>query len=304
MFELVFLGTSASAPSIQRGLSSQIVMHREHRFLVDCGEGTQLRMCESHIKRSRINHVFISHLHGDHIYGLPGLITSFNLGRRKKPLYIYGPFGIKNFIHNTLDATQISLHFDLQVIEHDTAASSTICKLPDLHVKTLPLIHRVPTTGYLFKEQTAKRSIDPVAVEKNRVPHHYFSALQKGEDWTKGDGQVIANEVLTRPGRMPLSYAYCSDTAYNRDLIPIIYKTDLLYHEATFLQDLFEQAAERGHSTAKEAATIAKDAEVTSLLLGHFSSRYEDLKEFEREAKTVFQNTQIAREGLTYNIAH
>ncbi|NND06115.1 MAG: ribonuclease Z [Saprospiraceae bacterium] len=303
-WKLLVLGVNAAVPMKGRHPSAQLLDVGNELILIDCGEGTQLRMCECHVRRSRINHVFISHLHGDHIYGLPGLITSYNLGRREEPLFIYGPFGINDFIHKTLDATQISLHFDLHVLEHNSMATSTICTLPNLHVKTLPLIHRVPTTGYLFLEQTAKRSIDPQAVKENKVPHHFFPALQKGEDWTQGDGKVITNEILTRPGRRPLSYAYCSDTAYNRDLIPLIYKANLLYHESTFLQDLHEKAVDRGHSTAIDAASIAKEAEVASLLLGHFSSRYEDLNEFEREAKKVFQNTQIAMEGLTYNIAH
>ncbi|MCB0684973.1 MAG: ribonuclease Z, partial [Saprospiraceae bacterium] len=269
-WSLHILGTNAAVPMPDRHPSAQALDTPNEIFLIDCGEGTQERLSKYHIRRSRINHVFISHLHGDHIFGLPGLITSYNLFNRDEDLTLYGPQGLLRFIETILETTGILLSYTLKVLEHDTEEPYEILDTEDVCVYTLPLDHRVPTTGYLFREKVAKRRINGEAIEQFNVPYHAIPSLKNGKDWMKEDGVVIENELLTWPGRDPLSFAYCSDTRFYRRLIPMVRNVNLLYHETTFGSELSTEAHKRGHSTTEDAATIAAEAEVSQLLIGHF----------------------------------
>lgn len=296
-WDLHILGTNAAVPMPGRHPSSQALNTAEEIFLIDCGEGTQDRLSQYGVKRSRINHIFITHLHGDHLFGLPGLITSFNLFGRKDPLYIFGPPGLRHFVDTINEITGTRFHFDCHISEVDTLKKIKILETPAMRVYTLPLDHRIPTSGYLFREKVPRRKINSEAILKWKVPYDQIDTLKKGSDWRQADGSLIKNEQLTLPGRPPLSFAYCTDTRYDRRLIPMIRGVDLLYHEATFADELREEAHKRGHSTAREAAMIASEAKVKQLLIGHFSTRYKDPLVLLEEAQTVFQPTILAREG-------
>ncbi|MBK8506824.1 MAG: ribonuclease Z [Saprospiraceae bacterium] len=301
-WSLHILGTNAAVPLLDRHPSAQALQTPDEIFLIDCGEATQTRLTEYHIKRSRINHIFISHLHGDHIFGLPGLITSYNLFGRKEPIHIYGPPGLRHYVETINEITGIHLHFDLTIKEHRADISKKILETKNIMVYTLPLNHRVPTTGYLFREKVAKRRIDSEAVAKYAIPYVEMSSIKDGNDWQKPDGNMIPNESLTLPGRQALSFAYCSDTRYEPAIIPRIRNVHLLYHEATFGQDLAEEAHLRGHSTSIEAAQIAQAANVNQLVIGHFSARYKDRSALLLEAQSHFLNTILAKEGLVIPI--
>lgn len=295
---LKILGTNAAVPISDRYPASQALCTPAGVYLIDCGEGTQSRMAQYGVKRSRINHIFISHLHGDHVFGLPGLLTSYQLYQRKQCLHIFGPPGIAKLITTILEVTKTHLSYELQIHEHDVMVSETILEAKAITVKTLPLDHRIPCCGFLFIEKAAKRRINPLATEKHGVPYHSYASLQDGFDFENTGGHVIPNAELTLPGRKPLSFAYCSDTRYSLSLVEYIKGVDLLYHEATFLSELSSKATQTGHSTAEQAARIAKSADVGTLLMGHFSSRYSDTGAFEAEAGRIFTNSIAAHEGM------
>jgi ribonuclease Z len=301
-WSLHILGTNAAVPVLNRHPSAQALATEDEIFLIDCGEATQSRLTEYHIKRSRINHIFISHLHGDHIFGLPGLITSYNLFGRKETIHLYGPPGLRHFIETIHEITGIRLQFDLLIHEHPADLSRMILETKHIKVHTLPLDHRVPATGYLFKEKVAKRKIDPIAVANYAVPYDQMLSIKNGRDWQRPDGTTIPNALLTAPGREALSFAYCSDTRYAPSLIPRIRNINLLYHEATFGKELAEEAHKRGHSTSIEAAQIAQAANVKQLVIGHFSARYKDRSVLLVEAQGHFPNTILAKEGLVIPI--
>ena len=299
-FAVQVLGNNAAVPIDDRHPSAQVLDIQDHKILIDCGEGTQMRMIEHQIKRSKIDHIFISHLHGDHVYGLPGLITSYNLFGREKPLYLFGPFGLAKYVKTILRVTQIELCYRLEIKEHITETSSLVFENSRFLVRTIPLNHRIPTTGYFFEEKCATRKISAVQIEKYKIPYEAMNDLKAGRDWKDEFGKMIPNEILTLPGKKSRKYAYCADTMYDESIIPIIENADLLFHEATFLHELQEQAVKRKHSTAFEAANIAKRANVKKLILGHFSSRYKDLNPFLLEAQRVFTNTFIGEEGMKF----
>ncbi|MCB0668377.1 MAG: ribonuclease Z [Saprospiraceae bacterium] len=301
-WDIHILGTNAAVPLPDRHPSAQALNTPEGIFLIDCGEGTQDRLSQFGVKRSRINHIFISHLHGDHLFGLPGLITSYSLFGRKDPLYLFGPPGLRRYLDTIYEITGIHLRYQCQVTELDTNKHYKILETENLRVYTLPLDHRIPTTGYLFKEKVAKRKIDGDAIAHWQVPYHQIEKLKNGADWEREDGSIIENDLLTVPGRPPLSFAYCSDTRYSPKLIPWIRGVDLLYHETTFGENLKDEARKRGHSTSVEAALIAKKAGVKELLIGHFSTRYKDPSVLLHEAKTIFENTILAQEGQVIEI--
>lgn len=301
-WSLYILGTNAAVPSLDRNPSAQALDTEHEVFLVDCGEATQTRLAEFRVRRSRIQHIFISHLHGDHIFGLPGLITSFNLFGREDPLFIYGPRGLKHYLDVVNETTGIHLNYHLQIKEHDDQISRKILETGQMQVYTIPLDHRTPTTGYLFREKVFKRKIDTEAIERLKVPYEHLRSIQNGKDWKSPDGQWVRNEEMTQPGREPISYAYCSDTRYHPKIVPLIRNTNVLYHEATFGSELSEEAHRRGHSTAREAALIAKAAGVDQLIIGHFSNRYSDTSILLKEAREHFANTVIARDGMVVPI--
>jgi ribonuclease Z len=280
--------------------SAQVLEAGAQLFLIDCGEGTQMELRRLRIRFSRIQHIFISHLHGDHFFGLPGLVATFRLLGREKPLHIYGPKGLKEAVTLLLKLgdswTQYPLHF------HELTASEPeqIMENELLQVSTLPLDHRVYTNGFLFKEKPGQRRLKIEVAQSYGIDKAYFRKIKQGEDGIAADGRSIPNAVLTEAPPPPKSYAYCSDTAYREALVPLLRGVNTLYHESTFLEAESDLAARTGHSTALQAASIAREAKVDRLLLGHYSTRYKNLEAFREEAAAVFPNTELAEDGKTF----
>jgi ribonuclease Z len=301
-FSVTVLGSSAAIATGDRNLTSHLITHCNRMFLIDCGEGTQFRLRELHIKTNRIKDIFISHLHGDHFFGLIGLISTMHLMRRKEPLTIYGNEKLESLINLQLEASETSLFYPLKFVAVDADREQTLYDDGRLQVISLPLKHRIPTTGFLFREKEQPKHINKGIADQYGVPFIYYQALRDGKDYTAEDGEVIPNSILTKPSDTPRSYAYCSDTAYTEDIIESISGCDLLYHEATFKHELAAAAAEKMHSTNVQAATIAQKASAKMLMLGHFSARYENLEPLLHEAMTIFPNTIIAKEGIPVQI--
>jgi len=297
-WSLHILGTNAAVPVKDRHPSAQALMTDEEIFLIDCGEGTQSRLSEYKIKRSKINHIFISHLHGDHCFGLPGLITSYNLYQRTEPLHLYGPVGIRALMDVVISTTGTQLNYHLIIHEHDADVGQVVLENRHIRVSTIPLEHRIPTAGYLFIQKTAPRRINGDAVTRYGVPFDMMEGLRHGKDWINRDGIAIDNSLLTLEGKPAIRFAYCSDTVYLPALVPIVSGVDLLYHEATFATETGSNARKWGHSTATEAALIAREAKVDKLLIGHFSGRYADPEVLGEEARKTFRNTIVAKEGM------
>lgn len=299
---LTILGSNSALPAQGRYPSAQVLHFHDQSFLIDCGEGTQLRLSQFGIKRSKINSIFISHLHGDHIYGLPGLITSYNHYQRHSPLTIYGPEGLKKFVEYSVFVTGNPLLFELHIHEFDPDIPQVLIDSDWINVKTIPLKHRIPTAGYLIELKNPNLKIKPNVFEKFNVPKKERKSIQLGSDFIGIDGTVFPNALFTEPVAEPIRYAYLSDTAYDPDLVRIIRKFHTIYHEATFLSDLKHKAIETKHSTAAQAAQIAHDAQVGRLIIGHFSSRYTDLEPLLDEAQAVFSNTELAIEGRQFDL--
>ena len=303
MFEVIFLGTSASAPSIHRGLTSTAVLAGPNRYLVDCGEGTQVQLRKYHIKFSKIKHIFISHLHGDHFYGLIGLISTFRLLNREAALHIYAPAGLKEIITLQLKASNSWTQYPLVFHELSSKKSELVFEDEKVSVHTLPLDHRIYTNGFLFKEKLGERKLNIKAISQQpEIEICDYQNLKNGKNYTLNSGEVSKNETLTLPPPKPLSYAFCSDTAYFKPLVPLIKNVSCLYHEATFLNDKEMLATKTKHSTAAQAAHIAQQATVKQLILGHFSNRYKNKELFISEAQAFFKNTLLAKEGETFTI--
>lgn len=290
--QLTILGFNSAIPKKKSAPTAQLLEIANRHFLIDCGEGTQVQLRKAKAKFSQIHHIFISHLHGDHVFGLIGLISTLQLLGKETPLYIFGPKGIKDFIMNQLMHTQARCSFEIVFEELEGKESVKIFEDDKVEVFTIPLNHRIYTNGYLFKEKAKKRKLNIQAV------HNYpeieicdYENLKRGRDFQLEDGTVIPNSELTLDPEKSYSYAFCSDTRFKPNIVPIIKDVDILYHEATFLSDLQEMAEYTGHSTAREAATIARDANAGKLILGHFSNRYKDLNVMLDEAKPIFENT-------------
>jgi ribonuclease Z len=302
-FQLTILGSNSAVPANGRYTTSQVLQVKNKLYLIDCGEGTQLRLTEANItRRERIEQIFISHLHGDHIFGLPGLLTSFSLNNRKAPLTIYSPAGLQEMIETILKYTYSHLSYDLKFVVVPTDVSVQVFDNKDITVSTIPLDHRIPATGYLFREKDKVRNILPEKIKEYSIHYSKINAIKQGGNFTTADGKVITHEELTKAPSAPRSFAFCSDTTYQESIVPIIKGVDLLYHETTYLDEARESAAKYGHSTAKEAATIAKMAGVKKLICGHYSSRYGDLKPLEEEAKSIFPNSELGLEGRCFAV--
>ena len=271
-------------------------------FLIDCGEGTQVQLRKQKLKFSRIKHVFISHLHGDHFFGLPGLVSTFRLLGRESELHIYGPKGIKEAITLLLKLGDSWTNYPLLFHELSSKESEVIFEDDKVLVRTIPLQHRIYTNGFLFQEKLAQRVLNVEATAKLGVDKSQFNNIKNGKDGTSREGKLIPNTALTLNPPKPKSYAFCSDTAYKEDIVPLIEEADLLYHESTFLETEQYLCAKTKHSTAAEAATIAKKANVGKLILGHYSTRYKSLELFKEEAQTVFENVDIAEDGKVFEI--
>ena len=297
--KLTILGCHSATPHADKAPTAQLLSTTKHHFLIDCGEGTQVLLRKAKIKFAHIKHIFISHLHGDHFYGLPGLISTFRLLGRESPLHIYGPVGIREAVTLLLKLsnswTNYPLHF------HELSEKEPVCLFSDgeMEVHTIPLKHRVYTNGFLFRETPKERKINPEAVKKLRVDQSQMRNLKQGKDVVNIDGESISNAQLTHDPKPSKAYAFCSDTAYHPEITRQIQGVDVLYHEATFLDDNLELAKKTDHSTAKQAAQIAKDANVNCLILGHYSSRYKNLELFQVEAAEIFPNVELAYDGYS-----
>lgn len=300
-WHLHVLGCNAAIPSVERSASAQVLKMEAESFLFDCGEGTQLQIKRFGVKWMRISTIFISHCHGDHLFGLPGLLSSYSLSGRTKPLTIYGPIGIKKFIDTVLLTAGVRVPYPLTVKEHTAEEAQHVLESRNVRVSTIPMKHRVPTTGYRVEEILPPRRLIPSALDQYEVPFHLRSQLKLGADYNH-DGQTIPNALLTEPNRAPITFAYCTDTAYDAAVADHVSHVDLLYHEATFAHELAELAAKRGHSTSIEAAKIAQAAAVGKLIIGHFSSRYDDLNILLEEAKSIFPASILAEDGLVISV--
>ena len=290
--KLTILGFNSAIPKKRSAPTAQLLEIANRHFLIDCGEGTQVQLRKAKAKFSKINHIFISHLHGDHVFGLIGLISTLQLLGKETPLYIFGPKGIQDFILNQLKHTQARCTFDIVFEELESKKTEKIFEDDKVEVHTIPLNHRIYTNGYLFKEKPKKRKLNIDAVKNHpEIQVCDYENLKCGKDFQSENGTTISNAELTLEPEKSFSYAFCSDTRFKPDIVPIIKNVDILYHEATFLSDLQEMADYTGHSTAKEAAMIAKEANAGKLILGHFSNRYTDLNVMLDEAKPIFENT-------------
>lgn len=300
--KLTILGCYAATPRTFSNPTSQLLEIKNRLFLIDCGEGTQVQLRKNKIKFSKINQVFISHLHGDHFYGLIGLISTFSLLNRNNELNIYGPKGIKEVIMLQLRLSNSWPNFGLHFHELTSNQSELIYEDEKVMVKTIPLKHRVYTNGFLFEEKADQRKLNVEAVQEYQIEKCYFQNIKNGKDILLDDGTLIPNEQLTFDPEKPKSYAFCSDTAYSEAIIPIIEKVDVLYHESTFLKSEENLAAKTMHSTAMEAATIADKAQVKKLILGHYSTRYDTIDLFKEEAETVFSSVLLADDGINFDL--
>jgi ribonuclease Z len=298
--KLTILGCYSATPRTNTNPTAQVLEIKNHLFLIDCGEGTQVELRRNKIKFSRIKHIFISHLHGDHCFGLVGLISTFRLLTRETDLHIYAPKGLKEVITLQMKLSDSWTNYKLIFHELNSNKSELIFEDDKVEVYTIPLDHRVYTNGFLFKEKLGERKLDMNAVLNNDIDVAYYRKLKQGFDVENNRGELINNELVTKPATKPKSYAFCSDTAYNESILPIINQVDVLYHESTFLEKNENLAQPTKHSTAKQAATIAKKANVGHLILGHYSTRYDNLKDFKTEATTVFENVLLAKDGKTF----
>lgn len=298
--KLTILGCHSATPRAHHNPTAQVLETKGHLFLIDCGEGTQVQLRRFKIKFSRIRHVFISHLHGDHFFGLIGLISTFRLLGREAELNIYGPKGIKEAITLQLKLGKSWTNYPLYFHELDSDSPQLLFEDDKLSVTTIPLDHRVYTNGFLFREKPGERKLNIDAARKANVDLSYYNKLKQGFDVVNKDGKTIANKDITLDPDASKSYAFCSDTVYSPAIVSQIKNVTVLYHEATFLEEHQHLCDRTKHSTAKEAATIAKKAEVTTLILGHYSGRYDDLELFRNEAKQVFEAVELAEDGKVF----
>jgi ribonuclease Z len=300
--KLTILGCYAATPRTITNPTSQLLEIKNRMFLIDCGEGTQVQLRKNKIKFSKINQVFISHLHGDHFFGLIGLISTFSLLGRTTDLHIYGPKGIKEIILLQLRLSNSWTNYGLYFYELELDESETIFEDEKVLVTTIPLKHRVYTNGFLFQEKVGERKLDLNAVLNYEIESCYYQKIKNGKDITLEDGRIIPNSELTFDPIQPKSYAFCSDTVYHETILPIINNVDVLYHESTFLESETGLAQKTLHSTAKEAARIALKANAKKLILGHYSTRYESIALFKEEAETVFPEVLLAEDGKTFEL--
>ncbi len=301
--ELTILGCHSATPRVNAHPTAQYLEINSRHFLIDCGEGTQRQMRKYKVGFSKINHIFISHLHGDHFFGLIGLISTLGILNREKELHLFGPKGIKEVINLQLKYSKSYVKYDLIFHELNSKKSELIFEDEKVEVLTIPLHHRVYTNGFLFKEKENSRKLNMSEIIKfQEIEVCDYNNLKAGRDFTLTSGETIQNSLLTQDPKKPMSYAYCSDTSYKSDIVEIIKKSDLLYHESTFLSDKEDLATKTRHSTAKQAALIAKKADVKKLILGHYSSRYKDITLFKKEAEEVFSNLILAETGKTVSM--
>ena len=299
MLAVTILGNNSALPAFDRHPTAQVVTLDDNMFLVDCGEGTQMQMAKYRIRRSRINHIFISHLHGDHYFGLIGLITSMGLLGREHDMHLHAPAPLKELIDMQLKVADTVLPFTLHF---HPLHEGLIVDEDKFKVHCFKVSHRIPCWGFRFEQVKAPRRLQPEKAIAMGIPASFFDQLKWGENYTTKTGLLIKNETVTLAAPPALSYAYSADTKYDETIIESVKGVNLLYHETTYLKDLADRAIKRFHCTTEQAATIALKAGVGRLIIGHFSSKYEVLHEFENEAREVFANTELALEGVTYKV--
>ncbi|BAV07887.1 ribonuclease Z [Filimonas lacunae] len=298
MFGVTILGNNSALPAYDRHPTAQVITLNEQIFLIDCGEGTQMQLSRFKVRRGRINHIFISHLHGDHYFGLPGLITSMGLMGRDNELHIYAPAKLEEIIQLQLDVSGTALPFRLHF--HILGDDAILVDNTKYTIESFRVFHRIDCWGFLIKEKKKPRRIDKDKAIAHEVPLAYYERLKNGDDYETRSGEVVKNEWVTTPNTPGKSYAYCADTKFDASIAARVKGVSMLYHETTYLKNLPERAFERFHSTTEQAAEIATLAQTQKLLIGHFSSKYEVLDEFLAEASAVFPNTDLALEGVTY----
>lgn len=299
-FLFTVLGTSSAVPTAKRYTSAHVLKIHEHLFLFDCGEGTQIRLRQKHISLSRINHIFISHLHGDHYFGIFGLLSSFQLQNRKHPLHIYAHNPLKSIVECVLNYNE---HLPFELIFHELSTENITQIFENKHIIifTFPLKHRIHSNGFVVQEKPLLRNVIKKAISEYNLSLKDIISLKKGEDLILPDGTIIPNEKLTKTPRNPKKFVYCGDTMYDESIIDIIKNADLVYHEATFTENFKDRALITGHSTAAQAASLAKKANIKKLVIGHFSIRYKQLDELLNEARAIFSETYLAEEGVSFS---
>lgn len=297
-FDLNILGCGSALPTTRHLATSQVINLRDKLYMIDCGEGTQVQMRRMRIKFSRLGHIFISHLHGDHCFGLPGLLSTLGMLGRTGELVIHGPKEIEDYLRPVLAIFCRELPYPIRINPINPTKSELVWEDRSLKVFSIPLKHRLPTIGYLFEEKPKEAHIIKEMTDFYQVPVKEMKNIKQGADYITPDGEVVFNHRLTRPSTPPKRYAYCSDTAFYEKIIPLIEGVDLLYHEATFGETDAARAKETFHSTARQAAEIAKRANVKKLIIGHYSARYEDVNFLLQEAMEIFPDTILGYEGL------
>ena len=301
-FELHILGCGSALPTTRHFATSQVVNLRDKLFMIDCGEGAQMQLRKSRLKFSRLNHIFISHLHGDHCFGLMGLISTFGFLGRTAELHIHSPKGLEELLAPMLNFFCHTLAYKVIFHEFDTRQASVIYEDRSMTVTTIPLQHRIPCCGFLFAEKARPNHIIRDMIDFYKVPVYELNRIKNGADYITPEGEVIANARLTRPSDPPRRYAYCSDTIFRREIAEQISGVDLLFHEATFAESELARAKETYHTTAAQAGRIAVEAGVRRLVIGHFSARYEDENVLLKEASAIFPDTILAKENLCISL--
>ena len=301
-FEVTILGSGSATPTLERNPTSQYIYLNERHFLIDCGEGTQMQLRRNKIKFQKISHIFISHLHGDHYLGLVGLISSFHLLGRKNELHVFGPAPLKDLIFSHLKASKTYLKYPLFVKEVDTNASSILFEDKVVKVSSFPLKHRIPCVGFRVDEKEREPNVKKEAIEKYNLGVEQIKLAKEGKDILLNNGQIVSNKLVTSEPPKPRSYSFCSDTMFAPEIVSFIENSTALYHEATFLDGMKQRAKQTFHSTAKQAAEIAKMANVNQLYLGHFSARYKETDLFLEEAKQVFSDTHVVFDNMCFQI--
>lgn len=301
-FAVQLLGTNSAIPVHDRFPTSQFVQVAGQYFLIDCGEGTQIQMSKFKVKRNKINHIFISHFHGDHLYGLPGLLGSFSHHNRTAPLFVYGPKGLRKYLDVIREISQAHYTYPLNIIELDVEKSHSIIISPSVSVEHFPLRHRIPTIGYNIIYSPIKRNINKEKIQEYDLSVQEIIAAKAGQDIVREEGVVITCEEVCYPLPNRKKYSYCSDTVYTEEIVPFIKGANLLYHETTYLDGMEKEAERHMHSTFGQAIKIAKKAEVGKLLTGHYSSRYDNLEGFHEAAKKNSFPIEIGEDGKIYKI--
>jgi ribonuclease Z len=300
MLSVTILGNNSAVPAFNRHPTSQVISHDGNNFLVDCGEGTQIQMIKYKIRRGKISHIFISHLHGDHYFGLVGLLNTFGLLSHKQELHVHAPAPLQQIIEMQMNVAETDLPYPLHF--HTLTKAEVLVDTDKIRVSCFPTTHRIECYGFLFEEKEGKRKLLIDKIRKLSIPLSFYSSLQNGLDYITTKGQIIRNDSVTASPERGKKYAFCADTMYDENIIQYIYGADMIYHETTYLDNMRDKAHERFHCTTKQAAEIARKAMVKKLLIGHFSSKYSVLDQFQEEAREVFPNTELAIEGNTYEI--